>query len=434
MNPEMCELIIKENMPLASIQPERPVRAVKNGEVRQHGAMEFTEAPVDLDTVRRYRLQRLREKMEKLDVAGFLLFNQINARYAVDATNMQIWCSHYETRCVFVALDGPVVLFDYANHPYLAEGIPTIDEYRVFPAFYFFKAGDRGDEFAKEFAAQIADLMKKHSGGNRRLAIDTLSHIGCDALRAQGLELVEGEQITETARAVKSKEELVLMQASMDVCEEGVRSMQDALEPGITENALWAKLHETNIRLGGEWIETRLLSSGPRTNPWFRECSMRKIEKGDMISFDTDLVGPYGYCSDISRAWVCGEKPTDEQRRLYAIAFEQIEYNISVLKAGMTFREVSEICWTIPDEYLSQRYPSLIHGVGLADEYPAIKHWFDYEKLGYDGLLEVGMVLCVESFIGVEGGREGVKLEEQVIVTETGVERQSSYPFALEML
>ncbi len=44
------------------------------------------------------------------------------------------------------------------------------------------------------------------------------------------------------------------------------------------------------------------------------------------------------------------------------------------------------------------------------------------------------MVLCVESFIGVEGGREGVKLEEQVIVTETGVERQSSYPFALEML
>ena len=68
------------------------------------------------------------------------------------------------------------------------------------------------------------------------------------------------------------------MRASLAACEAGCRAMQEALQPGITENALWAKLHATNISLGGEWIETRLLSSGPRTNPWFRECSMRKIE------------------------------------------------------------------------------------------------------------------------------------------------------------
>ena len=138
-------------MPLASVQ------SVKAGRhARQHGAMEFSEAPIDLDKLRRYRLQRLRGKMKKFDVSGLLLFNQINTRYAVDATNMQIWCLHYETRCVFVAVDGPVVLFDYSNHPHLAEGIPNIDEYRVFPAFYFFGAGDRRDEFVKEFAAQIA--------------------------------------------------------------------------------------------------------------------------------------------------------------------------------------------------------------------------------------------------------------------------------------
>ena len=421
-------------MSLASTQQVSPLAALKNSKAHQHGAMEFSAAPVDLDTVRRYRLQRLRTKMTELDVSGLLLFNQINTRYAVDATNMQIWCSHYETRCVFVSLDGPVVLFDYSNHPYLAEGISTIDEYRVLPAFYFFGAGNRGGEFVKEFAAQIADLMKQNGGGNNRLAVDSLSHTGCDALRSRGLVLVEGEQITETARAVKSKEELVLMNASMDVCQAGIRSMHEILEPGITENALWAKLHETNIRLGGEWIETRLLSSGPRTNPWFRECSMRPIEKGDMVSFDTDLIGPYGYCSDISRAWICGDKPTDEQRRLYGKAHEQIEHNISVLKAGMSFREVSEKCWQIPDEFLSHRYSILIHGIGLADEYPNIKHWNDFEAKGYDGLLEEGMVLCVESFIGTDEGREGVKLEEQVVITKSGVERQSSYPFEMELL
>ena len=153
-----------------------------NSEARQHGAMEFSTAPVDLNKVREYRLRRLRKKMEEHDVAGLLLFNQINTRYAVDATNMQVWCSHYETRCVFVSLDGPVVLFDYANHPYLAEGISTIDEYRTIPTFYF-GSGSRSDEFIIEFAAQIEDLISNHGGGNKRLAIDRLSHVGCDALR-----------------------------------------------------------------------------------------------------------------------------------------------------------------------------------------------------------------------------------------------------------
>ena len=409
-------------------------KSTSKPETRQHGAMEFSKAPVDLDSVRKYRLHRLRKKMQEHDVAGLLLFNQINTRYAVDATNMQLWCSHYETRCVFVALDGPVVLFDYANHPYLAEGIPTIDEYRIIPTFYFFGSGNRSEEFVKEFANQIADLMKKNGGGNSRLAIDRLSHMGCKALRDKGLHLIEGEQITEKARAIKSIEELVLMKFSMEVCEESIHSMHEVLEPGITENALWAKMHETNIRLGGEWIETRLLSSGHRTNPWFRECSMRKIEKNDLVTFDTDLIGPYGYCSDISRAWICGGKPNDEQRRLYSIAYEQIQHNISVLSPGMSFKEVSKNCWKIPEEFISHRYTTLIHGVGLADEYPNIKHWDQFRDHGYDGLIEPGMTLCVESFIGKEGGREGVKLEEQILITENGVKRLSTYPFEVDML
>ena len=161
---------------------------------------------------------------------------------------------------------------------------------------------------------------------------------------------------------------------------------------------------------------------------------MRPIEAGDLVSFDTDLIGPYGYCSDISRSWLCGDRPSDEQRRLYAAAFEQIETNIAALAPGRSLHEVSEQCWEIPPEYLSQRYPSLMHGVGLADEYPSIKHQVDLDAKGYEGVVAPGMLICVESFIGVEGGREGVKLEEQVIITESGVERMSSLPFETEWL
>lgn len=415
--------------------PIEAASAVTGGKTpRQHGAMEYSAAPVDLDRMRRYRLGRLRAELEKRDFAGLLLFDPINTRYATDATNMQIWCAHYETRCVFVATEGPVVLFDYAKLPHLAEGLPTVDEYRVLPSFYYFAAGPRGEEKAKIFGDQIADLVRQHGGGNRRLAVDRLSHLGIDALRAQGLEVMAGGPVAEDARAIKSAEELVLMRAAIAVCEAGMDAMRAALEPGITENALWAKLHETNIRLGGEWIETRLLSSGPRTNPWFRECSMRAIETGDLVSFDTDLIGPYGYCADISRAWICGRKPDDEQRRLYAAAHAQVQHNIAMLKPGMSFREVSEAAWPIPEAFLSHRYGTLIHGVGLADEYPGIKHWPDFPSKGYDGMIAPGMTLCVESFIGVEGGREGVKLEEQVLITEDGVEMLSSYPMEEDWL
>ena len=320
-----------------------PIESVRSGRyaARQHGAMEFSEPPVDLDGVRLYRLARLREEMRKEGVSGLLLFDQINTRYATDATNMQVWCSHYETRCVFVAVEGPVVLYDYANHPHLAEDLPGVDEYRVMPSFYFFSAGSHCETRARKFAAEIDDLMRTYAGDDRRLGIDRLSFMPCDALREAGLVLHEGEGIAERARAVKSTDELSLMRVSMEACEAACRSMREALTPGITENALWARMHETNIRMGGEWIETRLLSAGPRTNPWFRECSMRPIENGDLVSFDTDLIGPYGYCSDVSRSWLCGDRPSDEQRKLYAAAYEQIETNIGVLRPGRTLHEVS---------------------------------------------------------------------------------------------
>lgn len=65
----------------------------------------------------------------------------------------------------------------------------------------------------------------------------------------------------------------------------------------------------------GEWIETRLLSSGPRCNPWYQECSGRVIQNGDLVGFDTDMIGAYGVCVDTSRTWLCGDKaPTAEQK------------------------------------------------------------------------------------------------------------------------
>ena len=82
----------------------------------------------------------------------------------------------------------------------------------------------------------------------------------------------------------------------------------------------------------------------------------------------------------------------------------------------------------MPEEFQPNRYGVIMHGVGLADEYPSIKHHMDYGKKGYDGVLEPGMTLCVESYMGSIHGGEGVKLEEQVLITENGYEMLTSYP------
>lgn len=395
----------------------------------QHGAMDYTVPPTDLDEVRLYRLERIREQLRKHDYAGILLLDPLNTRYATDSSNMQIWCMHFETRCILVMADGPVVLFDYADLPFLTEGLPTIDEYRVMDAYYYFASGSNSQDWATSFGTQINNIITKHGDGNRRLAIDRLSHMGVDAIRSHGIDIFDGQEVTEIARSIKSPGEVILMKEAIKTCQQGMTAMQKALCPGITENALWAKLQETNIARGGEWIETRLLSSGPRTNPWFRECSMRTIEEGDMVSFDTDLIGPYGYCADISRAWVCGDKPNAEQRRLYTHAFEQVQHDINILKPGMSFREVSEQSWPIPNEFKDNRYGCMIHGVGLADEWPSIPYPDDFEKYGYDGIITPNMILSVESFIGSESGEEGVKLEQMVLITDNGTEQLSTYPF-----
>ena len=409
---------------------------VQEGRVaaRQHGAMEHTEPPTDLDAVRMYRLGRVRDALAKRDYAAIILYDQLNTRYATDATDMQIWCSHNENRFVYVPTEGPVIVFEYGGKAHLSEGLPGVDEVRPCLTWYYFGAGPRIHERAKAWADEIADLVTRDGGGNRRIAIDRCGPLGVQELERRGLEVHDGFELMENAREIKSQGEIVLMRHAIDVCEQSLEAMRQALRPGITENALWAKLHERNIALGGEWIETRLLSSGPRTNPWFRESSMRVIEEGDMVSVDTDLIGPYGYCCDMSRSWVCEGRASDEQRRLYAAAVAEIEHNTALLEPGMTYREVAERAWKIPDEFYANRYSSIMHGVGLCDEYPAIKHAGDFDEVGYDGVLYPGMTVCVESYIGVEGGREGVKLEEQVLITEDGHEKLTSFPLELELL
>jgi Xaa-Pro dipeptidase len=389
----------------------------------------------DMARMRRYRLERVRQKLRVADVAGILLYDPVNIRYATGSRNMTVWTMHNAARYCFIPTEGPITLFEYKNADHLNAGLEAIDEIRPTKPWYFFGGGQRYREAAKEWAAEIADLVKAHGGGNTKLLADVINPLGVTELTALGVSVDEGMPLMELSREIKSPDEIACMNHAIVVCEAGMAAMHDAIRPGATENQIWSKLHEVNIAMGGEWIETRLLTSGDRTCPWFQESSDRIVRAGELVSYDTDLVGPFGMCADLSRSVFCGPgKPSDEQRRLYRLAVEQIETNLALMAPGKTFRELSESAWTVPESCMALRYGSLYHGVGMCDEFPRIVHFDQFDGYGTDGVLEPGMCFCVESYIGEVGGHEGVKIEEQVVITETGVARLSTFPFEEALL
>lgn len=389
-----------------------------------------------LTSAAQYRLQRVCKSLQDDGCDAVLLYNPINIRYATESSNMQVWTMHNAERYALVFADGYVILWDFTNCEHLTQGNQQIDEVRSCVSSSFFATGNRSMERAKVWAQEIDAELRNRVGGNAKLAIDIVLHQGAALLQECQHTLMDGEAMMGRAKLIKSDREIALMQYTIDVAEKGIWRMHKELKPGMTENEIWAYLHFENIKHGGEWIETRLLSSGPRTNPWMRESSNRVMREGELLSFDTDLVGPFGYCADISRCWTVGEtKPTDYQRELYTFAYEQLHENQALLKPGLSYSEFSQQAWQIPERFYKNRYCCIAHGVGMVDENPAIAHaGEDWQKVGYDGVFEENMVVCVESYIGDDGGAEGVKLEQQLLVTKDGCKALSKFPFEQEWL
>jgi len=386
--------------------------------------------PPDLAAMRAFRLERLRAEIARQGLAGLLMFDPLNIRYATDATNMQIWNMHNPFRACLVTPDGWMILWEYRNAPFLAAHNPLVREVRSGASFFYAVSGEGVEAAARAFAQDVAATLRERSGSERRLAVDKIMLAGARALEAEGLVIEDGERVTERARAVKGPDDIRAMRCALHACETAMAAMAAAAAPGMTEDDVWATLHAENIRRGGEWIETRLLASGPRTNPWFQECGPRVIGDGEILAFDTDLIGPYGMCADISRTWwIGGGRPRPDMIADFRLAREQIAWNTELLGPGVSFDALHERQFSLPEPYQRQKYSCTWHGVGLADEWPFIVYPDQRDPGAVEGALEPGMTLCVESLISREGGDFSIKLEEQVLITDRGVEILSHFPF-----
>lgn len=379
-----------------------------------------------------YRLDRIKQAMAKQNVALCLLTNPVNMRYAADFNEYQLFQAHIPTASLLISADHQVTLFGASHRHY-----PNVDSYQ--PS-RFTTPFDGGLDIQRQCDCVIADIEAQFRAMGLKpcdssIALERISPLISQSLSAKGYRLVDAETLVEQAKLIKHPHEILCIRHSIAVAELGIKKMREALQPGISENQLWSLIHQVNIAHGGDWIEGKMLASGPRTNPWLQEATARIIQSGDLVAFDTDMVGPHGYLADISRTWLCGDQTaTAEQKHAYRHAYDEIHYNMELLKPGVSFADLAKNAWPRAEEYREQRYVCAFHGAGMCDEHPKIYYAEDWDQHGFAGQLEPNMVVCVESYSGVKGGQHGVKLEEMVLITESGFERLTSYPFENNLL
>jgi len=380
------------------------------------------------------RLGRLQTQMRARDLGGMLLYDPVNTRYATGCRNMQVWALHNSSRYCLVLAEGKAVIFDFINCEHLSRDLPTVAEARPAKLWLFHAAGRGREKVIAAWADELAEAVAQYCPNNR-IGVDRLDGELRQALEARQIAVSYGQDLVEYARMIKTQDELIVQRKNAQICQAALHLMRDATRPGITENELWAILVGLNSALDGDYTESRMVVSGPRTNPWYTEASDKQLAAGELLGIDTDMVGPYSYSCDISRTWLCKPaKPTATQRELYRLAHEQVHANLALLKAGVGFSELVEKSWRIPEKYADFECGCILHGIGLCNEYPMLAPRAFYDPSGYDGVFEADMTVSVESYIGERGGREGVKLEQMVHITEAGYELIADFPFEDDLL
>ncbi len=383
----------------------------------------------DLARLRAGRLARLQAAMRAHGVPACLLFNEPNIRYATGASAMPIWSNTTFVRCALVPAEGRPILFEHPNSMHLFRGIEA--DVRPMHAWEF---DDDPAAQAAIFARETVAAMRELGVGGSRLAVDRLGTPGFLALHREGIAIVDSAAVTTEAREIKTPEEIGLFELNGGILMEMLANFERALAPGVRERDLLAVLADTLLRRGGEHLATSTVCSGPNTNPWRAEATGRAIERGDLVYVDTDAVGIEGCFFCVSRTFLCGDEPaTPAQREAYRAAHEWLLALRELVRPGLACREIAAQAPRLPGKFMPQRYEVMIHGAGLEEESPSVAYPGDPQPNG-DRVLRENMVLVVELYCGEVGGRDGVKLGDEVLLTSDGTRLLVPYPYCSALL
>lgn len=385
---------------------------------------------INYDQLNSDRLVRLQAAMRQEAVPACLFFHPANIRYATGTAVMDVHTLGASERYCLVPANGEPILFEWDES--LDRSRKLVKDVRS--ALWWQYQGKRGDVLIAQFVSEIRDALNELGLGKRDpVAIDRADSLAVFALHDAGINLISASKVTDRAREIKTPWEVALMRINGRIGCEMLAEFENAIRPGIREFELLAVLSDSLLRRRGVVVFTRLVSSGQNTNPWGNEASDKIVQSGDLVALDTDANGYEGYVIDVSRTFLCGSKPTTEQKELYRVAYDYISAMRESVRPGLSYAEFARSVPALPDEYAEQSYGCMVHGAGLQNEGPVLHNPGGGDN-PEDEYLQENMVLCLEAYVGRVGGTCGVKLEDQVLVGKSGAEILVDYPYDKALL
>ncbi|MFZ5570284.1 MAG: M24 family metallopeptidase [Thermodesulfobacteriota bacterium] len=392
------------------------------------------EERVNYDRLRRERLERARAQLNEAGVGALVTWDEANIRYLTGyyvTTPMR----PAEIQCVFLPRNGGPVLFGGGTPKETERRMPWMRG-RVRPTVSAFKlnALDADDISVRVFVDAMGRLMAETGVEKEPLGIDgtTCGLLLDRAFRKAGIETVHGKPLLDKARMIKTTDEIELMRITCGNAESAFAAIADAIRPGIRECDLVGIGIQALYREGADHTEDLVCCSGYNTNPYGWSFTDKPLRPGDLVYIDVDGNSYQGYKSCVYRTFCCG-KATTEQKELYAECLEMLYGAIAILRDGVTDHEILEKWPQSPSYWGYDSWEEVSpyvfgHGIGLSLHDPPV---ISPLRKAY-GLppvtLRQGMVIALETYAGHKGGKDGVRLEENVLITRDGYEVLSRWP------
>ena len=404
------------------------------------------ESRVDIDRLRTERLRRLKDQLERSDLGALLTFDFSNLRY-MTSTHIGTWAMDKLIRFAVLPRGGEPVLWDFgsaAKHHQLYN--PWLDYDRLPGDRELSEAARAGRSgaragistlrgafhpdagIAEDVAGKVATVLREHGLENEPLGVDLAEMPVLAALRAEGIDVVDGQQVFLEARRIKTTDEIALLTQACSMVDAAYDQLYAFLRPGVRENECVGLVSKVLYDLGSEYVEGVNAISGERCSPHPHVYSDRIVRPGDPAFFDI-LHSHLGYRTCYYRCFAVGSA-SPAMRDAYTRCREYMDRAIAAVKPGATTADIVSL-WPRAEEFGFANEEAAFalqygHGVGLSIwEKPIFSRLV---SLDHPETLEEGMLFALETYWPASDGWSAARIEEEVVVTADGCEVITKFP------
>jgi Xaa-Pro aminopeptidase len=386
------------------------------------------EQRVNIDRLRRERLDRIKEALKKSELGALLCFDMNNIRY-ITATHIGTWAMDKLVRFSLLPQEDEPILWDFgsaARHhqiycPWLGErsraGISTLRG-----------ATNPGSALASDVAKKIKLELEKRHLQNEPVGVDVIEMPVLFALQAEGIKVVDGQQLMHEVRKIKTQDEITLLNTACMMVDSAYDELYRFMRPGVKENECVGVVSKVLYDLGSEHVEGVNAISGERCSPHPHVYTDRVLRPGDPAFFDI-LHSYNGYRTCYYRTFAVGSASA-AMVDAYKRCRDYMDAAISIVKPGVTTADVVKL-WPKAEEFGFANEEAAFalqygHGVGLSIwEKPIFSRLV---SLDHPEIIEEGMVFALETYWPASDGWSAARLEEELAVTKDGCEIITRFP------